>query len=64
MPNKPEPKLTPDSAFGYAVELFGTTIGHVGKGEGKWHATLGEFDLGQHRTRREAIEAMMDVYFT
>lgn len=62
MPEKP--KLIPDSAFGYAVELFGTTIGHVGKSGNDWHATLGEFDLGQHRTRREAVEAMMDVYST
>ena len=62
MPDKP--KLIPDSAFGYAVEMFGTAIGHVGKGDKGWTATLGEFDLGQHRTRREAVEAMMDVYFT
>lgn len=59
-----KPKLIPDSAFGDDVELYGTIVGHVGKGEGKWHATLGEQDLGEHDTRREAVEAMMDVYFT
>lgn len=59
-----QPKLIHDSAFGYAVELFGTTIGHVGKGDKGWAATLGEFDLGLHKTRREAVDAMMDVYET
>jgi hypothetical protein len=60
----PKPKLTSDSAFGYDIELYGTIIGTVTKAEKHWHATLGEQDLGHHKTRKEAVEAMMDVYFT
>jgi hypothetical protein len=63
MPN-PKPKLVPDSAGGYEVHLYGAIIGRVSKGDRKWYATLGEQDLGEHDTRREAIEAMMVVYFT
>lgn len=60
----PNPKLIRDSAFGYDVELYGTIIGHIGKGDKQWHATLGEFDLGNHKTRRDALDAMIDVYTT
>jgi hypothetical protein len=60
----PKPKLTRDSAFGYDVHLYGTIIGTVTKGAKHWHATLGEQDLGHHNTRREAVEAIMDVYET
>ena len=59
-----QPKLIHDSAFGYEVHLHNAIIGRVGKGDKGWQATLGEFDLGQHKTRREAVDAMMDVYST
>jgi hypothetical protein len=62
--SNPTPKLIPTSGGGYEVHLYGTIIGHVGRGEGKWHATLGDQDLGEHDTRREAVEAIEDVYFT
>jgi hypothetical protein len=60
----PKPTLTQDSAGGYYLHLYGAEIGHLSKVGRIWHATLGEQDLGHHNTRREAVEAMMDVYTT
>lgn len=57
-------KLEQDSAGGYYVHLYGTVIGHVSKVGRIWYATLGEQDLGEHRTRKEALAAMLDVYET
>jgi hypothetical protein len=63
MPN-PKPVLISNSAGDYEVHLYGTAVGHVGKAGRIWIAKLGEQELGEHRTRREAVEAIMDVYFT
>lgn len=60
----PKPKLELNSGGNYAVHLYGVEIGYVGKVGRIWVATLGEQDLGEHRTRKEAVEAMMDVYET
>lgn len=60
----PKPKLELNSGGNYAVLLYGVEIGYVGKVGRIWVATLGEQDLGEHRTRKEAVEAMMYVYET
>lgn len=49
------------SAGGYEVHVDGHLAGHVGKVGRAWHARLSDFDLGEHRTRKEAAEAIADV---
>lgn len=61
---KPEPTFTQDSAGGYIVELGGHSVGHVAKVGRIWVAKLGDFNLGEHKSRAEAVEAMIEVYTT
>lgn len=52
------------SAGGYIVRYDGYEIGHVGRTGRKWQAATADFDLGEHRSRREAVEALMDIHTT
>lgn len=52
------------SSGDYIVHYGGYPIGHVGKVDNIWHAKTSDFDLGEHKTRREAVEALIDIYTT
>lgn len=52
------------SAGGYEARHNGYIIGLVSGRDRRWYAKTADFDLGEHRTRREAVEAMLDVYLT
>lgn len=56
--------LTSTSAGSYEVRHNGYIIGFVSGRDRRWYAKTADFDLGEHRTRREAVEAMLDVYLT
>lgn len=51
----------PTSTGGYEVWVDGHKAGHVGKVGRKWTGRVGEFEIGEHPTRREAAEAIADV---
>lgn len=53
-----------DSAFGYIVHYDDYPIGHVGGGDRQWYAKTDDFDLGEHKTRRDAVAALVDIYLT
>lgn len=50
------------SAGGYEVRLGERILGHVGKTGDRWSGRMtGGMEIGDHATRREAAEAMVDV---
>lgn len=57
-------RLVSTSAGSYEVHVDGHLAGHVGKVGRKWAGRVGEFDIGEHPTRKEAIAAIVDVYLT
>lgn len=58
---KPAITFERDSAFGYTVSLGGHQIGYVGGSGRSWWAKTVDFGLGEHKTRREAVEALIDI---
>ena len=62
MPRRP-PATTfvSTSAGSYEVRVDGRLIGHVGRVGGVWTGRVGEFEIGEHVTRSEAVAAMLDV---
>lgn len=63
MPKKPVTYIS-NSGGNYEVYDDGHLVGVVGKVGRIWTARMADFDLGEHATRREAVEAMLDVYRT
>jgi hypothetical protein len=52
-----------DSAGNYEVHVDGHYAGWIGHERDRrvWITKAGEFELGEHRTRQEAAEAIADI---
>ena len=60
----PRVTLEQTSAGSYIVRYDGYEIGHVGRTGRKWQATTADFNLGEHRSRKEAVDALVDIHTT
>ena len=49
------------SAGSYEVHVDGHFAGTVGKAGRIWTGRVGEFEIGEHPTRREAAAAIADI---